>query len=69
MPTLTLEIIDPRVIPLLENLAKLDLIRIKEEEAPFTRFAALLAKLRSQEDNAPSEAKILLEVKKVRNQR
>jgi len=64
-----IELIDPRVKAILEDLAKMDLIRIQEEEEPKERLSALLTKLRSNEEEAPSIEEITKEVELVRSQR
>ncbi len=64
-----IELIDPRVKAILEDLAKMDLIRIQEEEEPKERLSALLTKLRSKEGDAPSIEEITKEVELVRSQR
>jgi hypothetical protein len=70
MTIMTVELVDPRVKALLEDLEKLNLIRIKEEEeVPMNRFSALLSKLRSNEKDAPSLEEISAEVDQVRTQR
>lgn len=69
MTVLKIELIDPRVKALLEDLAKLNLIKIQEEESTQKRFSALLAKLRSKKDEAPSLDEITKEVEIVRSQR
>ena len=70
MTVITVELIDPRVKALLEDLAKMNLIRIREEEeVPVKRLSALLAKLRSKEDEAPSMEEITKEVEQVRTRR
>lgn len=70
MTVITVELIDPRVKALLEDLAKMNLIRIRvEEEVPSKRLSALLSKLRSKEDEAPSMEEITKEIEQVRTQR
>lgn len=69
MTVLRIELVDPRVKILLEDLAKLNLIKIQEEEEPQKRFSALLKKLRSKEEEAPSLEEITKEVEIVRSQR
>lgn len=68
MTIIRIELIDPRVKAILEDLAKMDLIRIQEEE-PQKRLSALLTKLRSKEEEAPSIEEITEEVELVRSQR
>lgn len=70
MTLITVELIDPRVKTLLEDLAKMNLLRIREEEeVPSKRFSALLSKLRSHEDEIPTEEEIIQEVEQVRAKR
>lgn len=69
MNVIKIELIDPRAILLLEDLARLDLIRIAEEEGPQKRFSALLARLRSQTEVAPDPEEIAKEVELVRSER
>ncbi|MBK8493209.1 MAG: hypothetical protein IPL49_20575 [Saprospirales bacterium] len=69
MTVITVELIDPRVKALLEDLAKMNLIKIREEETPQKRFSNLLSKLRSKEEEAPSVEEIAKEVELVRTQR
>jgi uncharacterized protein YwgA len=69
MTVLRIELVDPRVKILLEDLAKLNLIKIQEEEELQKRFSALLKKLRSKEEEAPSLEEITKEVEIVRSQR
>jgi hypothetical protein len=69
MNRLTIELLDPRAKALLEDLAKLDLIRITESPDPQGRFAALLRQLRAQEAEAPSLEEITEEVEGVRAKR
>lgn len=66
MTVIKIELIDPRAKILLEDLAKLDLIRIQEPESPQKRFSALLNRLRSQEEEAPDLEEITKEVEAVR---
>jgi hypothetical protein len=69
MTVITVELIDPRVKALLEDLAKMNLIKIREEETSQNRFSNLLSKLRSKEEEAPSMEEITKEVELVRAQR
>ena len=69
MTVITVELIDPRVKALLEDLAKMNLIKIREEEVPSKRLSALLSRLRSKEEEAPSIEEITKEVEFVRAQR
>ncbi|MFZ2900388.1 MAG: hypothetical protein WA004_17285 [Saprospiraceae bacterium] len=69
MTVLRIELVDPRVKILLEDLAKLNLINILEEEEPQKRYTALLKKLRSKEEEAPGLDEITEEVEIVRSSR
>lgn len=70
MTIITVELIDPRVKALLEDLAKMNLIRIREEEeVPVKRLSTLLSKLRSKEEEVPNMVDIIEEVEQVRAQR
>ncbi|HMO40053.1 MAG TPA: hypothetical protein PKC76_15800 [Saprospiraceae bacterium] len=68
MTILKIELINPEARTLLENLAKLDLIRIQEVEETPQQFSALLLKLRLQEAEAPTLEEITEEVEEVRHQ-
>jgi hypothetical protein len=69
MTVIRIELIDPRAKILLEDLAKLNLIRIQEVETSKQRFSALLSRLRSKEDEAPGLEEITKEVESVRTER
>ncbi|MCB9283155.1 MAG: hypothetical protein H6563_03700 [Lewinellaceae bacterium] len=69
MTVITVELIDPRVKALLEDLAKMNLIIIREEETPSKRLSNLLSKLRSKEEEAPGMEEITKEVELVRTER
>lgn len=69
MTVFKIELIDPRARVLLEDLAKMNLIRIEEEEDPTQRLSALLSKLRSKAEEAPTIEEITSEVELVRDQR
>ena len=64
-----IELIDPRAKILLEDLAKLNLIKIQEVEDSRHRFSELLSRLRAKEEEAPSLEEITKEVEEVRAQR
>lgn len=68
MTILRIELINPEARTLLEDLAKLDLIRIQEVEETPHQFSELLAKLRSYEAEAPTLEEITQEVDEVRHQ-
>ena len=69
MTVIKIELIDPNARILLEDLAKLNLIRIQEVETPQQRFAALLTRLRSNEAEVPTLEEIAKEVEIVRTER
>ena len=69
MTVITVELIDPRAKMLLEDLAKMNLIKIQEVETSKQRFSALLSRLRSREEEAPSLEEITKEVEEVRSER
>ncbi len=68
METIRIEIVNPKVKSLIQNLAKMDLIRIKKDKAK-SEFVELLARLRRYSDNAPSLEEIAEEVELVRSAR
>jgi hypothetical protein len=68
MTVLKIELVDPRVRALLDDLVKLNLIRIQEEQNPQKKFTQLLEKLRSKESEAPDPETIAREVDAVRTQ-
>jgi hypothetical protein len=67
METIRVEILDPKVLPLLQNLADLNLIAIEERKP--NSFSDVLQKLRSKADTAPSLEEITQEVETVRRKR
>lgn len=67
MDTLSIEILNPKAKKLLQDLADLKLISIKEDSKD--GFAEILAKLRSKSDEAPSLDEITAEVELVRAKR
>lgn len=69
MASLQVEIIEPRAGRLLQELAGLNLITITKPINAKKEFRALLAKLRSQSDTAPSLEEIVKDVKTVRKRR
>lgn len=69
MTVLKIELINPGARVLLEDLAKLDLIRIQEVEEVPQQLSALLARLRSHEADVPTLDEITQEVEEVRHQR
>ena len=64
MSTIQIEILNPKAIRLIQDLADLELISIYEP--PETGFSKLLAKLRSKAESAPSLEEITNEVELVR---
>jgi len=67
METVRVEILNPKAMQILKNLADLNLITF-EEQKPNT-FARVLQKLRNKLDNAPSLEDITKEVEIVRRKR
>lgn len=65
--TIRIDILNPKAVKLLKNLAELELISIKQESQ--TGFADVLKKLRSNHKTAPSLEEITNEVMKVRAKR
>lgn len=65
--SIRIEILNPKAVKLLKNLAELNLISIKEESKK--GFADVLKKLRSNSKSAPSLEEITNEVEKVRAKR
>ena len=64
MSTIQIEILNPKAIKLIQDLADLELISINEPKE--TGFSKLLAKLRSKAESAPSLEEITKEVELVR---
>ncbi len=69
MSYLRIELLNPKARDLLNDLAKLELIRIEEETDKASRLTSLLAKLRSQESSVPDENEINEEIGAVRKAR
>lgn len=65
--TFTINILNPKAVKLLKNLAELNLISINSEKK--NSFADVLKKLRSDSSNKPSLEEITNEVEKVRAKR
>lgn len=65
MTVLNIELVDPRAKSLLEELAKLNLIRIQEETKPSLSSIAGRIRKRAAEE-AVTEEEIITEVEKVR---
>jgi len=68
METVRIDILNPKAKTLLEDLANLDLIRIKKDK-PENSFSEVLKKFRSKSDEAPSLEEITKEVEAVRKAR
>ncbi|MBN1767987.1 MAG: hypothetical protein JW842_05710 [Prolixibacteraceae bacterium] len=68
MESMKIEIVNPKAKRLINNLADMDLIRIKKEKVK-SDFIELLSKLRKHSDNAPSLYEITQEVESVRKSR
>ncbi len=68
METLSIELLNPKAINILNGLADLDLIKIRDEQTK-TDFTKLLTKLRKHSDTAPDLDEIAKEVEAVRNER
>lgn len=67
MNTLKIDILNPKAAKLLEDLADLKLIAIRD--SPTSGFASILQKLRSKSEKAPNLDEITKEVELVRNKR
>jgi len=67
METIKIEIINPNVLALLEDLAKLDLIKLKKESK--LSFSKVLKKIQAKNDNKLSIDDISTEVEIVRASR
>lgn len=67
METIKIDILNPKAKALLNDLANLDLIRIRQE--PSSDFSNLFKKLRSKSKSAPSLEDITQEVEAVRKAR
>lgn len=68
MESFKIDILNPKAKSLLKSLADLKLIRIHKVR-PDEKFGEILAKLRSNDDVAPSISKIAAEVDAVRKAR
>lgn len=67
METLKVNILNPKAIKLLNNLAELNLISIQDNSD--NRFAEVLNKMRSRAKTSPSSDEITKEVELVRSAR
>ncbi len=68
METIRIEILNPKAKSILKSLADLNLISIKKERKQ-SDFISLLAKLRTNSDDAPTLDEITSEVESVRSKR
>jgi hypothetical protein len=68
MDSLKIEIINPKAVKLLQNLADLNLITIKKNTSE-NSFAAILKKLKAKSKSAPTLDEISEEVDVVRSKR
>lgn len=68
MESLVIDILNPKAKRLLQNLADLNLIRIKKKRDK-TEFNRLLERLRENAEDAPTLGEITKEVKTVRKSR
>lgn len=67
METMRIDILNPKAVKLLKNLADLNLIVI--QDTPQSGFARVLKRLRSNRKTAPSIEEIAKEVDSVRGKR
>jgi len=67
MQTIEIDILNPKVISILENLVDLELIRFKEKSK--NDFSKLVNKIRNNSDVEINEEEIAYEVKAVRKLR
>ena len=68
MESLIIDIVNPKAINLLKDLADMDLIRINKEKIK-SEFIELLIRLRANSNDAPSLDEITKEVESVRKLR
>jgi len=69
MKKLTLQILDPKAKGLLDELVRLNFIRLEEIEEKDYNFKKLISKLRSKDKFSPSAEEIQKEVVAVRKKR
>ncbi len=69
MDSIRIEILNPKAIKLLKDLAKLKLIKISDSSDRKSKFKKLLEKLRAKSDETPSLEEIEKEVEAVRKAR
>jgi hypothetical protein len=67
METISVEILNPKALEILKNLADLNLIAIEDKKS--NKFTSVLEELRSKSDSAPSLVEITREVEMVRRKR
>lgn len=67
MDTLKIDILNPKAVKLLKNLADLNLISIQDSSKD--GFKAVLKKLRTKSESAPSLEEITKEVELIRTKR
>ena len=67
MNTMQIDIINPKAVKLLKDLADMNLIAIRDNSQ--NSFATVLKKLRSKNKNAPTPEEITQEVELVRSKR
>ncbi|MFA7445811.1 MAG: hypothetical protein WCY89_07670 [Flavobacteriaceae bacterium] len=68
MDTIKIDVLNPKAINLLKNLADLGLISFKKEDSK-KEFSDILKKMRSNHKQVPSLEEITQEVEKVRAKR
>jgi len=68
MESIRIDIVNPKALSLLRDLADLDLIRIRKDKVK-SEFANLLEKMRADSDDVPSLDDITAEVEAVRKMR
>ena len=69
MTVIQVELIDLRARQLLEDMAKMDLIRIHDDQDAGAQFSELLTRLRKSAESVPSLSEITQEVETVRTVR
>jgi len=66
MATISVDILNPKALNLLEELAGLQLIAIREETSNNRNFLSLVQQIRSRNQNPPSLEEITAEVEEQR---
>lgn len=69
MESIRIDILNPKAKKLLQNLADLNLIKIKKAEANKANFFAIITRLRKKAGTSPSIEDITKEVEAVRKKR